>query len=287
VKFITQVIDYLALRYLAYRGLQHLRSGFPPIASFAFDHIGHEINLKGRYEAADLDATVQFLRESGLLNGIAVDVGANIGNHSVFFARHFKRVLALEPNPRVFDLLSFNTEPHDNIQLLNIGASDMEGEQALSFDPENWGGAHLLAAGAAEQVSATSVTVQLRTLDDLEELSSSRVGLLKVDVEGHELRVLKGAAKLLTRSHPVILFEQHADEIAQGSSAVVDWLRDNGYRQFLEVRSFPGVPRSWKMPGRKILNGLLRIVAGERKKVVLVERFEKVFYPMIIALPSR
>lgn len=283
MKFLAQILDYFASRYLAYRGLQHLQSGFPSIATFAFDHIGHEINLKGRYEAADLDIAFKFLRKTSLTKGDAVDVGANIGNHSLFFAEHFEHVVSLEPNPRVFELLCFNSKLRDNIQPLNIGASDVSGEMALSFDPGNWGHGHLVG-GLRDQ--SNSVSVLVKRLDELEELASLQVGLIKVDVEGHELRVLKGAIKLLTRFRPVVLFEQHSRDIFRGSSEVIDFLRAIGYERFLEVRSFPSLPRGWTFPGRKVINGLLRLIAGERKRVVPIRQFKKVFYPMIIALPN-
>jgi FkbM family methyltransferase len=284
--FLVQIFDFLASQYLAYRGSRHRKSGCPPIAVFAFDLIGHEINLQGRYEAANLYFTFRFLQESGLISGVAVDVGANIGNHSLYFAEHFDHVVALEPNPKVFELLCINSRLRDNIRPLNIGASDVSGEMLLSYNSRNWGGASLMG-GAQGPADAVTVPVLVKKLDELEDLASRRVGLIKIDVEGHELRVLKGALKVLARSHPVVLFEQHAGEISNGSSEVVGWLRSNGYDRFLEVRSFPSLPRAWTGPGRMVVNGLLRVVAGERKKVVPIVRFERAFYPMIIALPSR
>ncbi|MFZ2739258.1 MAG: FkbM family methyltransferase [Burkholderiaceae bacterium] len=283
MKFLVQVLDYFASRYLAYRGALHLRLGYPSIAAFAFDHIGHEINIKGRYEAADLAATFKFLGKRALVAGIAVDVGANIGNHSLYFSEHFEQVVSLEPNPRVFELLCFNVKLRGNIQPFNIGASDTGGEMALSFSPGNWGGGQLVG-GSQDQSNTFSVTV--KRLDELDALASRSVGLIKIDVEGHELPVLKGAIKLLLRSRPGILFEQQPADIAQGSSAVVDWLKSNGYDQFYEVQSFPGLPKGWTFPGRKVINGLMRVVAGERKSVVPIGRFEKAFYPMIIALQA-
>lgn len=283
MKFLVQALDYLASRYLACRGSRHLRSGYLSIAGFAFDHITHEINLKGCYEIADLDATFKFLGERALTGRVAVDVGANIGNHSLYFSDRFEHVISLEPNPRVFELLSFNSKLRGNIQPLNIGASDVGGDRTLSFSPGNWGGGQLVDRTRHQ---TNSVPVTVKRLDDLDELGSHSVGLIKIDVEGHELQVLMGAIEILLRSRPVILFEQQPADIVQGSTAVVDWLRGNGYGRFYEVRSFPGVPKSWIFPGSKAINGLMRLVAGERKRVVPIGRFEKAFYPIIIALPA-
>ena len=285
MNYLTQVLDYVASRYLTRRGAQHLAAGDPPVAVFAFDRIGHMINLEGRYEAAELDCAFAFLREGGLIHGDAVDVGANIGNHSLYFAEHYANVVALEPNPRLFELLEFNARLRRNIRPLNIGASDISKEMSLSYDSANWGGGQLWSQ-QPDASRAFTVPVNVQKLDDLPELADHPIGLLKIDVEGHEIRVLKGAATLIARSRPVILFEQHAHESKDGSSEVVDFLRSNGYEKFYEVRSLPSLPRTWRFPGRIPLNGLLRLLVGERKHIVPVQRFEQLFYPMVIALPA-
>jgi FkbM family methyltransferase len=285
VSYVTQVFDYIASRYLAHRAAAHLEAGEPPVAVFAFDRIGHMINLEGRYEGAELACAFEFLRKTGLIRGDAVDVGANIGNHALYFAGYFANVVALEPNPRLFELLAINARLSKNIHPLNIGASDVSKEMSLSYDSANWGGGKL-SKDRPDASRAFNVPVKVQRLDDLVELAEHPVGLLKIDVEGHELRVLQGAATLIARSRPVVLFEQHPHEAANGSSRVADWLRANGYKSFYEVRSLPSLPRTWRFPGRMLLNGLLRLVFGERKHVVPVERFEAVFYPMVIAAPA-
>jgi FkbM family methyltransferase len=169
-----------------------LRNGFEPVATFAFDHIAHEINLKGRYEVAELSSTVNFLNQHSLVSGCAIDVGANIGNHALFFSRFYEKVIALEPNPRVFELLSLNSRLMNNVLPLKVAASDRAGEMRLSFAPGNWGGGHLLPV--SEQ-NSEAVTVGARLLDDLPEISSLHVGLMKIDVEGHEEAVVKEMLK--------------------------------------------------------------------------------------------
>jgi FkbM family methyltransferase len=285
MSYLTQVFDYLASRYLARRGVQHLKAGYRPVAVFAFDRIGHMINLGGRYESAELECAFKFLRESGLIQGDAVDVGANIGNHSLFFAEHYANVLSLEPNPRLFELLKVNADLRKNIRPLNIGASDVSKEMSLSYDSSNWGGGQLWPE-QPDASRAFSVPVKVQRLDDLAEIADHPIGLLKIDVEGHEMRVLKGATTLIKRSRPVVLFEQHAHEAKGGSSEVVDFLKGNGYTLFYEVRSLPSLPRTWRFPGRMLVNGLIRLLFGERKHIVPIKRFEGVFYPMVIALPA-
>jgi FkbM family methyltransferase len=304
MNFLEQVCDHFAARYLARRGARHLRAGSPSLAVFAFDHIGHQVNLKGRYEAAALRCAIEFLRESGLIAGAAVDVGANVGNHALYFADHFQQVIALEPNPRVFQLLAFNAQGRPNVRALNVGASDRREQVVLTFARGNWGGGRVATEqGAAAdgpfeggearehtergqrgEPTTGTVRVQLQPLDELAELAELHVGLLKLDVEGHELHALRGAERLIERSRPVVMFEQSSDEIAGGTSPAVDWLRARGYARFYEVRSVPGVPRAWRFRGRMMVNGVLRLVLGERQRVVEIGRFERGEYPLVMAV---
>ena len=107
---------YLPLRILVNRynhnlARKHVRD-HPQLAVLAFDHIGLCINLDGRYEKRTLDLIRNYLKSviSDLERSVALDIGANIGNHSVYFSDLFEEVFAFEPNPRTFALLRFNSE---------------------------------------------------------------------------------------------------------------------------------------------------------------------------------
>ena len=79
-------------------------------AIFAHDSIGRYINLFGGYEREELDILFDFLAplDVEFKNSLALDIGANIGNHAMYFSDHFQRVIAFEPNDDVFYLLKFN-----------------------------------------------------------------------------------------------------------------------------------------------------------------------------------
>jgi FkbM family methyltransferase len=129
--------------------------------------------------------------------GVIVDAGAMIGNHAAYFAHHVRhtQVHAFEPDPANFELLARNTEPYPTVVPCRWALSDHEGQAALhNDDPRNHGHVQLVPGEG----------VQLVTLDsyDLE-----WVTLLKIDVEGHELEVLAGAAGTIRRWRPLILIE--------------------------------------------------------------------------------
>ena len=285
MSYFARIFDRIAARYLSRRAVDHSRAGEPPIAVFAFDRIGHEVALKGRADADALDCAFAFLHAGGLIQGEAVDVGANVGSNTLYFAEHYANVVALEPNPRVFEVLELNVKMRKNIRALNIGASDVSKRMSLGFDAATMSGGQLWTS-QPDASRAFTVPVKVQRLDDVAELADHPVGLLKLDAEGHELRALKGAASMIARSRPVVIFGLLPHESKNGSGDVVDWLRSNGYKTFYEVRSLPGLPRTWRFPGHTVVNGLLSLLFGERKHIVPVKRFEPISYPMVLALPN-
>lgn len=252
---------------------QHLRDGLPQPAVFAFDHVGTAIALWGRYERDELELLMEALAPQLAAAGTCLDIGANIGNHALFFADHFAAVLAFEPNPRTFRLLALNAELRPNIRCCNVGLSDADGPARLAVTADNLGMATLHGgAGAA-------VDCELRRLDGLDLLDGQRVSLMKIDVEGHEAAVLRGATALLARDRPVVVLEQTAAEIEGGSSAAIELLRQHGYRRFWTFERAPASRWRW-------LGLLRRLLFGEVVRLVECSVFEKRFHSMIVALPA-
>ena len=79
-----------------------------PIATYANDYITQKIILDGWFEKRELYAVENFFESNQLDRKICVDVGANIGNHSLFFSRIFEKVYSFEPLTEVFKLLEIN-----------------------------------------------------------------------------------------------------------------------------------------------------------------------------------
>jgi hypothetical protein len=133
------------------RAKAHLGQRRKPLAVFAFDYIGHEINIDGVYELRELDAFCSWIRrhDARIFEGAAVDIGANIGNHSLYFADFFRRVYSFEPNPRTYKVLALNAELAGNVQCFNLGISDVERKAVLSVDSSNMGGASLSSGSSS------------------------------------------------------------------------------------------------------------------------------------------
>ena len=108
---INWLIDNRIFRHNMNLAKQYVKNTAHPMAVFAHDYIGASINQFGVFEGEELDILFDFLEplHSSFRAGTALDIGANIGNHSIYFADHFRTILAFEPNPTAFALLSFNT----------------------------------------------------------------------------------------------------------------------------------------------------------------------------------
>jgi FkbM family methyltransferase len=140
----------------------------------------------------------------------AIDVGANVGHYTARLSKLVGptgRVLAFEPVPRTFELLTANARqfPHANVTLMNVALSDSPALAAMEV-PGVEGGAYL--AHLTERDTGLSVLCL-----PFDAISLPRpVRLVKIDAEGHELSVLRGMTKLLTRDRPALIVEvSHAE----------------------------------------------------------------------------
>jgi FkbM family methyltransferase len=277
------ILGRLAVRWtlaaiLSRRSRRHLAEGRRQLAVFSFDHIGHEINLEGVYDREQLDLLVGWFAASGVdtRGYTALDVGANIGNHALFLADHFRQVVAFEPHPVTFGLLRINAALVDNVVCFNHGLSSAEGQAQLRPDSANLGASTLRAGGSP------GVTVVLRTLDAHPELKAVR--LVKIDVEGHELDVLQGGKGLLLRERPIVVLEQRNDHFVDGESPALSYLREIGYCRFGVLVKTP--PTDGGMWSKYLVAPLRMLISGRSLAIEVRKRVEPGDYTFIVALPD-
>lgn len=145
-----------------------------------------------------------------------------------FFARFYAKVVAIEAHPLTFRLLSLNTETLSNVSCFNFAVSDSSNRDALI---KEFGRLQSTRAsiefGNQKNIPTRSFDVPKKTLDNFFEDSREKVGLIKVDVEGHDLQALIGAAKTIKKFSPVIIFEYNS-----GNPLLLQTLNDFGYDKF-------------------------------------------------------
>jgi FkbM family methyltransferase len=162
-----------------------------------------------------------------------LDIGANEGYYSLLFARLMRdngRVLAFEPDPSNSRLLRRNIEAngYQCIELHEYALSDGEGE--TTFYPGGGVGSlvHTTTPLAYFASPSQPVTVRTRTLDNvLREANIKNVDLMKIDVEGADLLVLKGAKRTLETTNVRILMD--VDVSGDERTELFDLLHSSGF----------------------------------------------------------
>jgi FkbM family methyltransferase len=251
---------------------------------FSFDHIGLSINLDGRYENSELELLEHFIKKRmpNSYKETAIDIGANIGNHSIFLSNFFNKVYAFEPNPITYDVLSINSKYKSltkNVFPLNIGLSNLNTKLPFMINANNIGGSKVKSKNDNIK-SFDIIDINVKRADELEILQNENISLIKIDVEGHEINALKGARKIIEINKPVIIFEQEADEIINFSSEVIEYLKTFNYKFYtIHERFYLGE----KFIG-KLLSLFLSSFLGEQLRFEKTNKFNKRFHAMILAI---
>ena len=148
-------------------------------------------------------------------DAVVFDVGANKGDYTLALLRHFgrdARIFAFEPGARTFELLSGAVPPLPNVRLERMGFGERagivnlyavgQGSALASLYQRRIFGSHASSEPPAEKI-------EIMRIDDYCRANGiGRINLLKLDVEGHEISVLRGCGDLLARKNiDVIQFE--------------------------------------------------------------------------------
>lgn len=237
-------------------------------AVFLGDVVSTRVILDGMYEKYELQALCQSVFSQLDPDSACLDVGANIGNHARYFSGFFKRVIAFEPNPMVHAVLVANTLGC-NITPVCKGLSDTS--QKLSFfqDYDNLGASRIV-----KDDGAANASIYVTPLDDLvDDYDLSDVSFVKIDVENHELEMLRGARRFLAKNKPVLAMEAFFASHPERGAQVDDLLKTLGYRHFYRLAPRSELVRRLEGSFLNPRKGILRILLPEkmRKTMKLVE----------------
>lgn len=198
------------LRNAVRRGFRHL----PPRVELLVRVARNRRRLPGFYAAGpELSALVP-------AGKLAIDAGANVGLYTYWIARSASEVVAFEPQPDLAKRVA-DSGIH-GLTMHNCALSDTVGFAELHLPRSSSGEASLRTL----DVPTETVTVPLSTLDSFE---LADVGFFKVDVEGHEEALLRGAAQTLRRSDASLYIEIEERHNPGGLARIVAWMADLGY----------------------------------------------------------
>ncbi len=191
-------------------------------------YMGAAITTYGECNELELAVLMALIQYPGLV----VEVGANMGIHTVPMARAIqekgRKLVAFEPQPVIFQQLCANLALNGlmNVTALPFACGEAPGVVAFPrpdyLKRGNFGGISM--TGSTSVAPDLIVQVPCLRLDDL--LQSEHVGLLKIDVEGFELQVLKGCATVIQRCKPLLYVE---NDRAERSQELIEWLWSAGY----------------------------------------------------------
>lgn len=159
----------------------------------------------------------------------AIDVGANLGYYSAKMARYTSRMHCFEPIPWMADDLEKKLPRR--VVLHRAAVSDHQGTATLRIPYRGQTALHGTATIEPE--------IALRDAEHIEELQcrvipldgtiQEPVGLIKIDVEGHELAVLNGATRLIEQHAPIVMLESERRHHPQSPDKIFEYFRERGY----------------------------------------------------------
>jgi FkbM family methyltransferase len=206
--------------------------------------VGYQILEHASYDMSEVEMVLRLLDLRRQYHGagvVAVDCGANIGVHSVEWARHMSQwgeVLAIEAQERIYYALAGNLALNNcfNARALHAAVGSTVGTMRIPqpdyLTPGSFGSLELRQTHKTEFIGQSIdyqghlAEVRVVTLDSL---GLSRLDLLKIDVEGMETEVLEGGRSLIESQRPVII----AEYIKADQQRLTGMLNGWGYRLFI------------------------------------------------------
>jgi len=177
----------------------------------------------------------------------AIDVGANIGSYTLRLARRFRTVIAFEPDLAMCNILRLNAKVNklQNIRIEEMALGDEDGvlplyvrkgTGATSLNPSHYGLKY-----------ETVKKVRVARLDSLSGIPG-KVDFIKLDAEGLELLILRGARSTIARFKPILGIEVHSPLARSGSMCACEtcgYLYSYGYNLEVTGESNSGTPVHW------------------------------------------
>jgi FkbM family methyltransferase len=168
-------------------------------------YIDEKIFDKGYFEEEMLDAFMEYITPGMTF----VDVGANIGQHSLFVSRLVGptgHVISFEPIKHLYEQMKKSKEANamNNIDLINAGCGEKIETKELYLDAANIGASSVLAPIKGRKLETVTIHI-MRAEDAL--LPYTKIDLIKIDVEGYEYQALLGLERIIARDKPVLFIE--------------------------------------------------------------------------------
>lgn len=188
-----------------------------------FGYVDMMIFQNGIYEKDIVDDIYNELDNTKVM----LDIGSNIGQHSLILSSYCKKIYAFEPIPKVYNQFRRSIAKNNiqNIETFNIGISNRQETKEFNFIEDH--------AGASSFIDRSNdhthkITVPTNTLQNI--LGNTSFDVMKIDVEGYEAVVILGNKEIILKNRPVIFVEYDRKWILEEGSHTPEEL----YRFFIE-----------------------------------------------------
>ena len=213
------------------------------------------------YELPMLQVMRGVLKEGDLV----LDIGANIGNHTLYLAAVVGcRVISFEPNPILATPLQASialNRLEERVSLIRKGVGSAQAKAVFEESkPDNLGAQSLTLIDAADPSDKNASAMDVVPLDGM--TFEQPVKAIKIDVEGMELDVLKGAKRLIEKDLPSLFIESHNEE---QFSLIHGFLEKWGYVYW---RTFNATPTNWFLPASEAAQANLQQHGLEQGKAL-------------------
>ena len=196
--------------------------------NYRFTNMLYTLNKRSDYEKLLRNLVYKLYENNFIKNDKSIiDIGAWIGDNSLIWSKFLKKtanVYAIDPSKVNLSFIEIIKKHNgiENILCINAVCSDAENIN-LSFI-----GSINHATFSKEMVNANNY-VKSKTLDSI--VSGAEIGLMHLDVEGHEYEVLLGSKKIIEKNLPVIIFEQHTSN--KKHKEIINFLRKYNYKIYM------------------------------------------------------
>ena len=166
-------------------------------------------------------------------DGVFVDIGAHMGTYSIILSKKCKEVYAFEAQKSTFDCLNIGICNNNcyNIKAENVALGSMEGVATLHHVSEDGGGSTVRedVPIISDQKVLDHEIVVMKTLDNY---NIKNIDFMKIDVEGYELEVIKGASMtIIDNNFPPFIFEAWSDDwYGKDKDILLSYVKDLGYK---------------------------------------------------------
>jgi FkbM family methyltransferase len=239
------------------------------------DHVSKEIVNSGCYERP----LIKFLiKNKHILNangqGTFIDVGANIGNHSIMLSEYFNTVISVEPNTFCAKCIELNAELNniENISVVEVGLGTQQAKMRLIIPTNDFSSGYISDNTAGTDTSVQEVDVI--TLNNLEKRVGKGVSFVKIDAEGMERDIIDSGDVFFKSHQPLVAFEAHGkDKYCEVKDVLLRY----------EYKFFYKLTQSRRLFKSRLLNIIAFSLFPDYVKVELILEPSDVNYQMVLA----